>query len=623
MAWNNKNQSTKFPWLSLEQEKAIEEATKWLTWANLLNTQRQIYNWVLETMKQQKFADDRYAAWNELTYRWVQNKDETAWKQDISQGRLELLADMTKQKWWLAPTTETNVVIQWLTQMAKDKWISQYKFDDYINWKSDDFLYEVWLQDKPEVNYERENNIKTAWNWAIWVWAWLWVLGSKTVWKIWDKFYNASLYTSTADAKTITDRKEYKSYLKDTEKDLEAAQKELKAKQKELSKIEKGGSFNESQMQSIRESEIWPLEDKVKLLENERNNAEAKIEKLSSENTPTTAETAYKYWIKWATQWQIAANAKKESLKLWNQVIQPKLEKSKATINLKELLNNIDVNDLSVEEWEKADLQRALDMVKNQYKNGKYWNLSVSDTNSLKSALYEEVWDATYKKQKVPWTALKKVRAKVASLLKDEIHNTLDKEFWWNVGKEMKEWWELYNLWTETTKTLEWKSWIIWGKLSLSSAWIEAATTPITNLWWYWIKKVNEWIRNVWKKAVEWIKKWVEAVKEWVKEVKSNPAKAANNVWKVGKNLIKDSVAWIAFEWVVKSWTPENAKNKNANKALLADTFIKWRTKMNSKVYDSIDKSELKKLLNDESFIKYYWEKKINKLKEKLKEKSW
>jgi hypothetical protein len=31
------------------------------------------------------------------------------------------------------------------------------------------------------------------------------------------------------------------------------------------------------------------------LLENERNNAEAKIEKLSSENTPTTAETAYKY----------------------------------------------------------------------------------------------------------------------------------------------------------------------------------------------------------------------------------------------------------------------------------------------------------------------------------------
>jgi hypothetical protein len=44
---------------------------------------------------------------------------------------------------------------------------------------------------------------------------------------------------------------------------------------------------------------------------------------------------------------------------------------------------------------------------------------------------------------------------------------------------------------------------------------------------------------------------------------------------------------------------------------------------MNSKVYDSIDKSELKKLLNDESFIKYYWEKKINKLKEKLKEKSW
>lgn len=630
-------------WLNEKYAKIYKDyvASLW-TWA----TQSEIYSAykeVYQMQQEEKNKKEEDSVNKELLRKSVDAKDTfTSNNCDsifITRQIANSIRDRVKSQWYdFSKVSDTDVVDWYLKK--NPAWKNDLNRVTACEADLDNFLIKAWLEKRPGAIDRKETTWDAAtklavWAWAVWVWtvwAWLWVLWSKTVWNVASWLYRQNLNLSSKDADIKVWRSANKKYLKTLNKDIAENQQLLKS-------AWEWSNFSESQKQSVENF----YNDEIKYLKWKAEEVWDRIEKLSPENTPTTDEVAYKYAVKWWTPWQVAADAKAKSMELWDKSIQRYLDKSKQSVNIKDMLNSINVDDLSVEEWEKADLQRALDMVKNQYKDGKYWNLSLKEWNTLKSTLYEEVWDRVWKNQNVPWTALKKIRAKLSLMIKDDVQDKLSNEFWWDFSKTFKEWWALHNIATSETKTLEGKWEILWWKLSKISAALEAVSTPISSEWWYYLKKTNEWIRNVWKKAVEWlqkwakavknffskdtVKKWAEAVKEWVKEIKKEPlkatAKAAKSVGKAGKTLLKDSVAWTAFEWVVKSWTPENAKNKNANKALMADTFINWRTKMNSKVYDSIDKSELKKLLNDESFIKYYWEKKINKLKEKLKEKSW
>lgn len=570
------NTNTMFPWLSESQIQMLEKQTANLTWWEKRQAQAKIYQMVINMQKQEKFNDDRLSANNELWSRSLDVKDTKQQNFMQNQSRMELAADRAKDFFWLDAQTPTETAIWGMLDYWQDKWVNLQLFEKYLNEWDETFFYDLWMiQKENPFKKAEENKSNVWWNIAIWAWATLWtavgLMWTSPIWKLADLAYWSTISASKKD-KDI-------QYTRDVApKEIEEYRKQVAEREQLLKDIAEDSRYSESMKQSASES----IQKEIDSLNESIRKAEFRLDKA---NAPTTAETAYEYGIKWVSSDDIWKKAELEANKLWNWWVQVKLDSSKERVNLKELLDEVDVSKLAKDNNEIPKLQEALDMFKESYKDPKYANMNMADANNFKSNLYDKIPASAWDGKEIQ-NAYKKVINEISSLVKTDTQEKLTAEFWEDIAKQYLDWANLHNI-AEWNK-MEWlgksrifKSWVF----SKAAAAVDTALTPILSEWWYYMKKVNEWIKSIpWK-----IK---NAASDLLWYVKENPVKAVKE-WV--KWLTKEMPATVIMDEMIKNqeYIQDNPMAQKAN-AFNAVSESQWSKLAN--------KSEVEELLKTPEF---------------------
>ena len=191
----------RFPWLTSDQIWRIEQLTKNYSWTQKLKVQQQLYQQAITQLKNQEVTDNRFALKNDIFCKSL-DKDSKEKTTDQCNVRLEDLADIVKDKYHLNANTETNVVMNWIISMAKDKNVSTDLLNDYLDEWNKEFLYQMWFEERPIEEEKWTNWLKNIWyylnpvwqltsdvtNWAVnhpkesaEVWVWF----AQSPWKRW------------------------------------------------------------------------------------------------------------------------------------------------------------------------------------------------------------------------------------------------------------------------------------------------------------------------------------------------------------------------------------------------------------------------------------------------------
>ena len=571
MAYNN----SKFPWLTESQVNALEEKTASLTWDEKRQVQAKLYQMVINMKKQEEYNDDRLWTNNELWFRSLDMKDKKQQNCMQSWCRMELAADKSKSFFWLNAMTDTKTAIGWMLDYAQDKWVNLELFNKYLNDWDETFFIDAWIQ-KEENQFEKaeQNKSNVWWNIAMWVWATVWtaigLAWTSPVWKLADLAYWSTISSNKKD-KDIQYTREV------APKEIEEYKKQIAEREQLLKDIDNDPKYSKSMKESASEyikKEINSLNESIR-------KAEFRLDKA---NAPTTAETAYEYGIKWVTTDDIWKKAELEANKLWNGWVQLKLDSSKERLNLRELLDEVDVSKLAKENGEIPKLEEALEMFKEAYKDPKYTNMNMADANNFKSNLYDKVPASAWDGKEIQ-NAYKKVINEISSLVRTDTQEKLSAEFWEDIAKQYIDWANLHNI-AEWNK-MEWlgkskifKSWVF----SKAAAAVDTALTPVLSEWWYALKKANEAIKWAWKKVVEWIKNLVSTAKE-------NPVEAAKSWVKWAKWLLRENALFAVWEQLTE-WAKE-----------AIDKWYLWKsTVLNA---NKATKEEATEWLKDEWFVQY------------------
>lgn len=568
----------------------------WLNekYSNLMdNYISSLWTWVSNSQKMEiyrKFYDAQVAeekrknedeAVVELIQKWANSNDPKFRNTCNSTANIKTIVNAIKDRTLSDPTfdwdlsdSSDNEIMTWF--FWNNPGLSQ-ELNDVIACKSDlsTFLQKSWLE-KKQVKWNNWGISEWTVLWVLWWWAaWLLWLGTAalwtdTAWNIWDWLYRQNINQSYRDSATLTTRKEAPRTLEEINKDIEATQKLLDE------------SKNSNMSEALKKKQQEYYENQLERLNKNKLDAENDIKKYSPDKMPTSQETAYKYKIKWLTSTDIAAKAQSESKLLWNE-IQWQLENSTQTVNLKDILDRVDVDELARLEWDKAAVQAAVDMLKDEYKAAEYWKLSMLDANEIKSALYKKLPSWTWNGKDIT-NQYKKVLWEVASMLKEETQTKLWQEYWEDFAKKFIEWWNLHEIATNEISSLRGK-WAVGGKIgALSTIW-DMISTPISSEGWYYLKKANEAIKSIpWK-----IK---NAAGDLLWYVKENPVKAVKE-WV--KWLTKEMPATVIMDEMIKNqeYIQDNPMAQKAN-AFNAVSESQWSKLAN--------KSEVEELLKTPEF---------------------
>ena len=138
----------RFPWLTRDQIWRIEQVTANYTGMDKLKAQQELYQQVINQIKNQKFTEERFWAKNDLYCRSL-DKDSKEKTTDQCSVRLEDLADIVKDKYNLNANTDTNTVIDWVVRMAQDKNVDTELLNKYLDSWDKEFLYQMGFEEKP------------------------------------------------------------------------------------------------------------------------------------------------------------------------------------------------------------------------------------------------------------------------------------------------------------------------------------------------------------------------------------------------------------------------------------------------------------------------------------------
>lgn len=160
--WNSQQltkptKQQKFPWLSDEQIKRLESIS------SDPQRQQELYKQTIEQLNSQNVKDNRIATENEMAYRNLNQKDVIQKNYTDSQIRLEQLADLTKDKFWLRQDAPTQEVVNWVIAMAQDKGVSLDEMNNYLDTWDQNFLYNLGLKENPKEKL-RENAWDNIWD---------------------------------------------------------------------------------------------------------------------------------------------------------------------------------------------------------------------------------------------------------------------------------------------------------------------------------------------------------------------------------------------------------------------------------------------------------------------------
>lgn len=167
----NGGMTSNFPWLSKEQIERLEQVTANLTGTAKIQAQQKLYQSALQQLKQNEVKDNRVKTENELYYKSMDEKDPKQQNYLQSNVRLEQLADLTKNKFWLKQDANTKDVLSGLMQYAQDQGVSLDSLNNYLDSWDESFLYDMGL--KEQTSEEKKGFWETVWE--VWknVWAWL------------------------------------------------------------------------------------------------------------------------------------------------------------------------------------------------------------------------------------------------------------------------------------------------------------------------------------------------------------------------------------------------------------------------------------------------------------------
>lgn len=165
--WNNQQfgnnqliaptKQQKFPWLNDEQIKRLESIS------SDPQRQQELYKQTIQQLNSQNVKDNRIATENEMAYRNLNQKDVRQKNYTDSQIRLEQLADLTKDKFWLRQDAPTQEVVNWVIAMAQDKGVSLDEMNAYLDTWDQNFLYNLGLKENPKEKL-RENAWDNIWD---------------------------------------------------------------------------------------------------------------------------------------------------------------------------------------------------------------------------------------------------------------------------------------------------------------------------------------------------------------------------------------------------------------------------------------------------------------------------
>lgn len=130
----------KFPWLTSEQIKRLESIT------SNPQEQQKLYQQAIQQLNNDNYNNSRIGAENEAFQKSLNQKDPRQKNYTQSNVRLEQLADMTKDTFWLDATAPTQDVINGLMSYAQDMGVSLDSLNDYLDHWDETFLYQMWLK---------------------------------------------------------------------------------------------------------------------------------------------------------------------------------------------------------------------------------------------------------------------------------------------------------------------------------------------------------------------------------------------------------------------------------------------------------------------------------------------
>ena len=218
------------------------------------------------------------------------------------------------------------------------------------------------------------------------------------------------------------------------------------------------------------------------------------------------------WWRAWWQRWR-AAEAKWRAREIFTTKINKYIEESADTINVQEIINNLqnEINKVAgVHPWKKQVYGEALDSLREMFSWEEFKNLPVGDVQKLK----EEIWSTTPQKffnKKELANEYSELEWIFGTKLKDALHKSLTKTAWEDTAKLYLDYANLMDYATSQDRAAtRWiRSWSSfkdllveptsqkWGRL-LYNTWklLEQNTK------WKWVKKlfqnVSEWIWNAW-----------------------------------------------------------------------------------------------------------------------------
>ena len=530
---NQKN--VKFPWLTDEEIKRIEEWTKNIDNASEKRIiQNNLYQSMLNDKNNQNKMDERYSYTNEMAYQ-TDNMSDWANK-NLSQAKVRYadLANLIKDKKWLNPTANDEEIISYLVSTTPnwDKLMEQ-----YLNWKSNELLYVNWLAEKPTLLQKAwqqvENVVGWAYDSAVWLPRFLAENAAKAVWwtakKLWadeDKV-NALLNSYLAEVddtswKSIGANEDSGVY-KTTKFVWDTAQ--VLAWEWLLKGTEKGAKI----VQALDKAPVW---QKMIAWWLEWVWETTLYDIISNQELPDTSELALWWavgaaipWI-WWTAWKA-----KTAIQKW-------LKKTASKLELSGMLNPAKLTKVKnqlIDEWVDLAQSKADDVWTWMIERGMKW-----DKNTVINQLDDYAKKAKSLKTELLATSDNLYDAPAAKKALENLYDSIDDIPWleedaWKIGKLLKK--SKYTL-SELDNI---KSMMDDAYNLYTTAWTETA----------WLKA--KWLRNIRKELRKFIED--KATEEWLWNVKM-----INNEISVAK--------WLQ-DWISKKDSADAARE-------LLSIFDKW-----------------------------------------------
>lgn len=489
----------KFPWLTAQQIKNIENYT------SDPQEQQKLYQAMIQKVEADKFNDNRTAMENERFRACLSKTDPRERRFDESCWRQSTLVDLVKKARNLKANTPEETVLNMFMEEMQVKWIDMESLNNYLDNGDESILYKTWLKEKPSKKWKQ---IATS----IWVWAWvLWAIDAWLYWagalseQAWKKIYDLPIDSSIQEARQVQ-----KAWV--AVKDAEEAVKDAKADLKAAKKTWEG------------------IEEATEALET----AQKELKTAKWKNIVKVSDTAREYNVwEWILEWWSAESrwiqAKSKANQIFKKTIAPALEKSKATINVQELIDSLadDIEKLAKNDPDKLNAyNEALESLKDSYKDSKFANYSLKDSQTLKSWLQERTPQKFWKGKEVT-NEIQELKGKLSSKLTNAVHKQLSNELWESSAKLYKD----YSNLTEYAENMAKQS---------TNAWLKQG------FWNFWSSAYHK--LTDWASAKVWLalNKWWRAVKKatWIDKVVDSVWDAWNYVVKNGKKFLKASKGW-------------------------------------------------------------------------------